>query len=119
MMYRIVSLRSLNVDNQESMFGVVKSITKATSDNHPHQVIDNGIQRMQYEEDNRSSTGICEESEISALSLVAGPRKNTVFSHNFQHKFATHYQAHLEHISNFLVAGPGVWWKETSEGVDF
>ena len=55
MMYRIISLRSLNVENQERMFGVLKSITKATSNNHPQQVIDNAIQMMQYEEENRKS----------------------------------------------------------------
>ncbi len=28
-------------------------------------------------------------------------------------------QAHLERISDFLITGPGVWWRKTSEGFEF
>lgn len=30
-----------------------------------------------------------------------------------------HYQAHLERISDYLQYGPGVWWKDTFEGIEF
>ena len=42
-----------------------------------------------------------------------------MFSDKFQGKFATHYQGHLERISDFLRTGPGIWWKKTDRGVEF
>ncbi len=32
---------------------------------------------------------------------------------------SNHYQAHLQRISDFILTGPGVWWRKTSEGVEF
>ena len=29
------------------------------------------------------------------------------------------YQAHIERISDYLICGPGVWWKTTDDGVEF
>ncbi len=34
-------------------------------------------------------------------------------------KSSTHYQSHLERISDYLILGPGVWWKACSGGVEF
>ena len=45
--------------------------------------------------------------------------ENTVFSHSMLAKISEHYQAHLERISDYLLVGPGVWWKEMSGGIMF
>ena len=34
-------------------------------------------------------------------------------------KHSSHYQAHLERISDYLLPGPDVWWKKTSQGIEF
>ena len=45
--------------------------------------------------------------------------RNTVIPNYILDQMSTHYQAHLERISDYLAPGPGVWWRRTSEGVEF
>ena len=109
-LYHIVSLFSLNTEDEDRMFGQAKSITKSTSNNHPNYVIENIIQRVQiegeceYKEQNK-----IEESDIHKLSAAFGRRKNTIFSTTFMDEQALQYQAHLERIGDFLLPGEGVW----------
>ena len=54
----------------------------------------------------------------SLFGLCYNPN-NTVFPTSMLHDAAQHYQAHLEQIGDYLIQGPGVWWKHTSRGVMF
>lgn len=45
--------------------------------------------------------------------------RNTVFPKSMLDRIPQHYQAHLERISDFLIHGPGVWWKATADGIMF
>ena len=114
-LFRIISLRLLNTEQHERMFQQVKGITKATSNNHTEQIISNIIQRLHYEQGPENVIAL-QEGQIKALSRAVGPMKNTVFPLD---KIPEHYQAHLEQISDYLICGPGVWWRLTSEGILF
>lgn len=118
-LYRIVSLRSLNTEQHERMFQQAKGITKGTSNNHPQHIISNIIQRLQFEQGTAESVIASQESQIKALSAKVGPMANTIISNSMMLKASVHYQAHLERISDYLVLGPGVWWKKVSEGIMF
>lgn len=41
--------------------------------------------------------------------------QNTIIPQSVLQKFSEHYQAHLERISDYLLPGPGVWWKPTTQ----
>ena len=60
-----------------------------------------------------------QESEVHKLALVLGPKKNTFIPKAWLTHSSVHYQAHLERISDFLIPGPGKWWKSTEEGIEF
>ena len=98
-LFRIISLRSLNTEQQERIFQQAKGITKGTSNNHPQQILSNIIQRFHYE---RGSENVIatQESQIKSLSAALGPMENTVFPTSMLHDAAQHYQAHLEQIGD-------------------
>ena len=114
-LFRIISLRSLNTEQHERMFQQAKALTKGTSNNHPQNVISNIIKRLQFE---RTGDAILsQESGIKSLSAAVGSMRNTIIPKSLLD--TQHYQAHLERISDFLIHGPGVWWKETPDAIMF
>ena len=114
-LFRIISMRSINTENQERMFGQAKAITKATSCNRPNEIITNIILRVQME----AAQDGDRESDINKLSKAVGPRPNSSFSNTLMAKYPEQYQAHLERISDFLLPGKYVWWKYVAHGVEF
>ena len=48
---RIISVRASNTEKEECQFNFIKNITKATSNNHPNNVITNALIRMKVSED--------------------------------------------------------------------
>ena len=119
-LFRIVSMRSMNTEDQERMFGQAKAITKATSCNRPNEILTNIIQRVQMESGSHKMEVTDKgESEVNKLSRTIGPRCNTIYSDSFIKKHAAQYQAHLERISDYLLPGEGTWWKHSAAGVEF
>lgn len=82
-LYRVVFLRSLNAENQERMFGAIED-NKCNFNNHPQKVVDNAIQRLHYEEKNKTSH-FKEEKElpVTAMANLLPHRSNTSFSKAF------------------------------------
>ena len=117
-MFRIISLRSLNTEQHEQMFQQVKGITKGTSNNHPDHVILNIIHRLHFEQ-GTDQVIASQESQIKSLSKALGPMKNTIFPESMLKNVSEHYQAHLERISDYVLPGPGIWWKKVPEGIMF
>ncbi|KAL5517132.1 hypothetical protein EMCRGX_G002607 [Ephydatia muelleri] len=118
LLYRIICLRSLNTEIQERMFSQVKQISKTTSNQSTDNIVTNAIKRLHYEEGSKHEDTIAvQESEIEKLAKVTGPFTNTCFTIEIM-KSAS-YQSHIERISDYLVCGPGVWWKTTNDGVEF
>ena len=60
-----------------------------------------------------------QERELSKLSQALLPKKNTVIPHDWLKYSSSHYQAHLERIEDYLLEGPGIWWRHTENGVEF
>ena len=117
---RIIPPRLLNTELEERMFGQCKAITRTTSNQHTSNIISNILVHMHYEKQRREiNTFHKQDSEIMRLSEVLQGKKNTLIPHEWMEKCSVHYQAHLERISDFLVHGPGVWWKYTQLGVEF
>ena len=118
--FRLISLRLVNVEAQERTFAQMKQITKATSSNQPNHVITNILIRMKEEGKSKTTNSIeAQENEIGKIARVVGKANNTVIPHTWCRAHPTRYQAHLERISDFLALGPGIWWEETSSGFEF
>lgn len=88
------------------MFQQAKGITNTTSNHHPNQIIQNVLQRVQEES---KATSRCtyeqQESEIKKLAATLPPKVNTFFPWSWISKHSSHYQAHLERISDYLQLG--------------
>lgn len=119
MQYRTTALRSLNCGQQERIFQQSEQITTATSSRRPNDIIRNAVIRIQEQSALDTDSVTKQESEISKLATTLTPKKNTHFSWKWISKHTQHYQAHLERISDYLKCGKGVWWNETSSGVEF
>ena len=119
--YRLISLRSLNTEYQERIFKQGNAITNSTSNMHPTNVIKNALVRIQEENriGFRQNTFIAEESAIGKLATDLETLPNSFFSHNWINDHKTSFQAHLERISDYLLAGPGKWWTKTTDGIEF
>ena len=118
-LFRIICLRSLNTESQERIFNQVKQITKATSNKQPNHIISNIIQRLHFDQKERSNDSVAiQESEVEVLAAAVGPMPNTTIK-TAMSEASSHYQAHLERISDFLLPGHGVWWRQTLDGIEF
>jgi len=112
----------MNAEMQERMFGQCKSITKATSSQRPNHIITNILLRLQEEaKANPSSVKTLEaqEGEITNLAKAVSLKHNTVIPKQWLQQSPLQYQGHLEQISDFLVTGPGKWWREVDDGIEF
>ncbi len=116
--YRLISLRSVNTETQERMFQTAKGITRSTSNRHADHIV---IQRVQEEQtcNIKSNCLDRQESEITQLSNTCLNKSNTKFSKDWIKKYSTHYQAHLERISDYLLHGQGALWDETTDEIEF
>ena len=117
--YRQVNLRSLNTEYQERMFGQASNITKQCSNNQPQHVIDNATLRIQAESTRLMKTVQQQEGEVKKLAATWNNPGNTFFSFEEIETNTLLFQSHLERISDYLLCGPGVWWKQTTLGIEF
>ena len=118
-LYRQVALRSLNAELQERLFNTCNDITKTTSNRQANTILNNIIIRVQSESKLASNTLQKQEGEISALAASLSPFTNSKFSKQWIRKHLLQWQAHLECISDFLICGPGVWWKDHGNHIEF
>ena len=88
---------------------------------HPANVIKNALVRIQEENriGFRQNTFIAKEGAIGKLATDLETLPNSFFSHNRINDHKTSFQAHLERISDYLLAGPGKWWTKTTDGIEF
>ena len=75
----IISLRSVNSEQQERMFAQSKAITRTTTNYHGQHVIDNILHRVQVEQQVDLQNVLAhQKSEIKAISQALGPQPNKI-----------------------------------------
>lgn len=119
LLLRIVTLRSVNIEREERMFGQAKQITRGTSSLKPNHIITNIITRLHVETEAQTNPLAIQEGEIHKLANTLGPSGNTVIPYSWIEQNPILHQAHLERISDFLLPGPGVWWRYSKGGIEF
>lgn len=120
LMLRIVSGQTANTEEEERIFNHIKKITKHTSNYSTGQIIPNLLLRLQAEKEMGSREDVQkQQSFISILSKSLPPKKNTTIPIAVIKKHQQQWQAHLEHISDFLLPGEGVWWHRHGDYIEF
>ena len=112
---RLISLSSVDTEEEEREFSTINSISKSTSNGHPEHIIPNSIIRVQAERSFRSkkSAFVDQQSKIGKFANNLPDLPDTIISDEL---LATElYQVHLEQISDFLLCGRGVWWHANEE----
>ena len=119
--YELVTLKSVNTENQERLFGQARRIAAATSSRKPAHMITNTLLRLQA----KQKVGNPFQSTQKAYSQVRRAATGlpslgcTEVKKQFISKRKHSWQAHLERISPFLLAGKGIWWQEAKNGSSY
>ena len=120
--YRLFSGRSINAEKEEATFQHLKTSAKLTSNHHPANVISNAFIRGQSRNMLKEGEKL-KENDASIIRKIYAPIKiklsNTVVSFEWIQKFFTQFQRLLERQADYLLQGPGVWWREVETGVEF
>ncbi len=112
---RLISLSSVDTEEEERQFSTINAISKATSNGHPEHIIPNCIVRAQAEQNFRSkkSCFVDQQSKIGKFATNLPDFPDTVIPQQLLTNEM--YQAHLEKIGDFLLCGKGVWWHADEE----
>ena len=117
---RLISGRSANTEEQERVFNAITNITRTTSSFHGNHIIANILVRLQAEKhlsaNHHASTVEKQQAHVSKLASTLPQFSNTIIPKDMMVKHPSSWQAHLERISDFLLAGKGVWWNENENG---
>ena len=122
---RLFSGSCLHTENEERMFKTIKSITSNTSSHHPGHILGNLLIRLQAEENfsnmNSHKKIQYQANDITKFGkLISEGRSNSIFSFDYIRHNSEDWQALLEtRIADFLLPGPGVWWRENEFGIEF
>ena len=116
---RLTSGRSANTEEQERIFNAITNITRTTSSFHADHIISNILVRLQVEKDlstNHVSSVEKQQAHVSKLASSLPSFPNIIIPKEMLVNHPSSWQAHLERISDFLLAGKGVWWNESDNG---
>lgn len=119
--YEIICLRSINAGCQERLFGQANQIALRTTNRQPANVIREVLFHLQFKqrEGRLLDSVTAKQSKVSAASAHMPAYTGTQVTKEFIQSRRHSWQAHLERISNYLVLGPGVWWREEAKGYTF
>ena len=103
-LYRLVSLRSINAENQERFFKHIKSSTVA-SNKHPHHILTNAVIRLQAKSDGASFGQSLpkQEGKIAREWSWLQPRSNTIITKRMIESNIVAFSAHRKRISDYLL----------------
>ena len=108
--YRIVSLRSLNAENQERYFKDIKS-TMSTTNYDPDHILVNCLLRLQVKKHGQSFLRCQTRIEKEARRLP--PRPNNIITRQMIEENVLAFAAHKKRIADYLLDG---CWHEENDG---
>ena len=117
----IISLRSVNTENQERYFNQARRAATNASNRQPQNVISTILLRLQAKAEYRDIFGSVQhgESMVAKAASNVSQYSGTYITRKFLQHRTRSWQAHLERVSTYLTPGEGVWWKKTSTGYHF
>ena len=119
--YELASLRSLNSENQERLFGQARVIAESCTNHHPDNVIPQVMLRLQAKQERHMAMASVEkgDSQVSSVAKDLPKLQRTTINRSFLRHKGDSWQLHLRRISPFLISGEGVWWRYVSGGFQF
>ena len=123
--YRIVCLRSLLAENDERVFGDLRTIANHCSCLQPGKLIGRCLTKygarklLDLQNMNMTTSFLKQDSTISRAAKQLQTRNDSIFTHEFIKENTVLWQAHCERIADFLLLGEGVWWVQTPNGILF
>ena len=117
----IISLRSVNTENQERLFEQARRSASAASNRHPQNVLSTSILRLQAKTTFKqaSDAATIADSIVSKAGASIPGYKGTIISKTFIDGRKKSWQAHMKRIGHYLIADRGIWWEETATGFHF
>jgi hypothetical protein len=118
LIYRIISLKSINAELFERFFDKLGDITKKTWSRQPDDLIPNTFLHVQAEDAVKEEASAMEkqDKEISRLAKNLPIPTNTIIGANTIKKESRLSQAHIQRIPDYLKPGPGHWWGWREDG---
>ena len=123
--YRLVNGETINCEDEERCFNLIKNITKDTSNYKPGHVIGNLIVRQEVESQCHEKYEFDREINPTLQVIrkigkkVEEDQYNSLFTYDYIQKNSADWQAHLQRIADFLIFDKNIWWQETDFGVEF
>lgn len=119
--YELASLRSLNTEGQERLFGQARSIAESCTNHHADNVIPQIMLRLQAKQEQHMAMLSVQkgDTQVSHIAKELPPLPGTSVKLSFLNHRLDSWQLHLKRISPFLTAGEDVWWTNTSTGFHF
>ena len=107
--YELASLRALNTENQERLFGQARGIAEACTNHHADNVIPQILLRLQVKQ----------EQHVALASVQKGDTQVSRVAKELPEVLRTHVQLSFIQLPTFLVTGTNVWWSYTDKGFLF
>ena len=123
--YRLVNGDTINCEDEERSFNLIKSITRGTSNYKPGHLIGNLVVRLEAESQSKKKYEFNSKTDSTLSSIsdfgkkVENIQYNSLFIYDYIQKNSADWQAHLQRISDFLIFGENIWWKKTLFGIEF
>ena len=123
--YRLVNGETINCEDEERCFNLIKNITKDTSNYKPGHVIGNLIVRQEVESQCHEKYEFDREINPTLQVIrkigkkVEEDQYNSLFTYDYIQKNIADWQAHLQRIADFLIFDKNIWWQETDFGIEF
>lgn len=119
--YELASLRSLNTENQERLFGQGRIIAESCTNHHLENVIPQVMLRLQAKQERHMAMASVEkgDTQVSHVAKDLPKLPGTTVKISFIGHRKDSWQIHLQRISPFLIAGEGVWWTGVGGGFHF
>ena len=119
--YELASLRSLNTENQERLFGQARTIADACTNHHAENIIPQIMIRLQAKQEQRTALILVEkaDTQVACAAKHLPNLPGTTIKKSFIKNRVSSWQLHLQRISPFLIGGEGVWWKFSDNNFHF
>ena len=118
--YELISLSSVNTEKQERLFGQARMAATTASNRKPYNVIKSVLLHIQSKSlIKQDGDGVIIDSRVSKLAKSCPKYKGTSFQKSFIQSRVASWQSHLERIAPFLIYGPGCWWEESEQHINF
>lgn len=118
LIYRLISLKSINAELFERFFDRLEDITKKTWSRQPDDLIPNTFLHVQAEDAMKEEVSAMEkqDKEISRLAGKLPQATNTIIKSTIIKKRSSLWQSHIQRFPDYLKLGPGHWWEWKEDG---